>query len=1066
MKKLLLVSAVAIGGLIVPSIATAQITTFPHSEDFEAFPTTGTSCTTTSPLQDGWVNGTTTTTSTIRDFLVDIGGTSSLSTGPSTDYNPGTSTGKYLYAETSSPCFSGSNIWLLESPTIDLTGTNNIQFTFWYHMYGQSMGTAHVDVTEDGGATWTLDVVPAWTDNQDLWQQQVVSLGAFSGMVKVRIRYEDPTDFYGDMAIDDVLIYDLLVDDAGISAFVSPAIPTCNFNDSVSVELTNFGTDPLTSVNINWSWTTGGVPTAQPVVAWTGSLPSGASETVFLGTVPYGIGDDLIAWTDMPNGVTEIPSGSGNDNSALFGLSTGLSGTYTIGATGDYADFNSAVSAINTFGVCGPVVFEVMDGIYSEQFVLGPVIGMDATNRVTFRGQSGDPALAILTDTITSSTANYIIALNDADFYTFEDLTIENQGATYGRVFDFQGGSDWNTITGCHLISTSTTTSTFKAIIYSGSGNNNEYNTFTNNLIEGGAYGLYYYGVGTSSLAEGTVFEGNEILNSYYMASYFYYMNNLSFKNNYIHGSSSYTGARYGGYFNYCDGGFEVTGNRVYGDATGGYTYGLYFSQCDGLANNRGLAGNNMVQVGLPGSTSTMYGIYLSNSGNMDVHSNNVLVSEGGASSRAFYATSGGATRVMNNNFVNYTSGYGAYIASSFSISDMDGNNLHSPGGNIGYFNGDQLTLGDWQAASGYDMNSMDNDPLYHGNDDLHVCADTLDGAGVSHPDIAMDIDGQVRGTTPDLGADEFSALSSPFLGPDISLCTGDSVMLSAGSPTSTILWSTGETSLSIWVSTPGTYDVSLNGVCGSGSDTIVVASAANVYTGYLVADTLWFCTGGSAMLTSNMMADSYTWTGGSTNDTLIVTTGGTYTLDITDACGSGSESITIDEYSTPVAGFTSTTSFATAIFTNTTTGGGNTTYSWDFGDGNSSSATDPIHAYGNTITYTVTLTATNECGTDTFTDTVTLSTIGLEDLFLNGDVSVYPNPSKGEFTIDMTVLASSDVTVEVENILGAIVYESTPGAVQGNYSENISLGNAPAGMYFVRVTAGKQQLVKKIVIE
>ncbi len=1059
MKKLLLLSAMAVVGLIVPSIVSAQITTFPYSQDFESFATTGTSCTTTSPLQSGWVNAATAT----RDFLVDAGGTGSNPTGPQgVDHNPGTSSGIYLYAETSSPCYTGSNSWHLESPSIDLTGSNDIQFTFWYHMFGQSMGTAHIDVSEDAGATWTLDVIPAWTDDQDLWQQQVVSLAAFSGTVIVRIRYEDPSNFYGDFAIDDVLIYDLLVNDAGISAFINPDVPTCVFNDSVSVELTNYGTDTLTSVNINWTWNAG----TQTPLAWTGSLPSGQSEVVYLGSVAYGVGDDLIAWTDTPNGVAEFASGAGNDNSSLFGLSTGLSGTYTIGATGDYLDFNSAVTAINSFGVCGPVVFEVLDGIYSEQFVLGPVVGMDATNTVTFRGQSGDPALALLTDTITTSTANYIVAFNEADYYTFEDLTIENQGATYGRVLDFQGESDWNTISGCHLISTTTTTSANKSVIYSTSGNNNHNCSFINNVIEGGSYGAYWYGSGTSALAEGTVFEGNEFLDNYYQGARLYYVNNATFTNNMIYGESASTGTRYASYFYYCDGGFNITNNRIYSTGSSGWYYGIYLSQSDGLANNRGLLANNMIQVGKPGTTSTMYGIYSSNSGYMDIYGNNILVSEGGSSSRAYYATSGGATSVMNNNFVNYTAGYGVYLNSSFSVTEMDYNNIHSPGGSVGYFNGDQLTLADWQAASGFDVNGMDNDPLYHSIIDLHVCADTLNGAGVAHPDVAMDYDGQMRGATPDIGADEFSALSTPFLGDDVSLCTGDSVMLSAGAPTDAILWSTGDTTLSIWVSTPGTYDVSLNGVCGSGSDTIVVETAADVYTEFLVADTMWFCTGGSATLTSTMMADSYSWTGGSTNDTLVVTTGGTYTLDIADACGSGSESITIDEYSTPVAGFTSTTSFATAVFTNTTTGGGNTTYDWDFGDGNSSTDTDPIHAYSNTITYTVTLTATNECGTDSFTDTVTLSTIGLDDLFLNGDVSVYPNPSKGEFTIDMTVLASSDITVEVENILGAIVYESTPGSVQGNYSENISLGNAPAGMYFVRVTAGKQQLVKKIVIE
>ncbi|MDG1331838.1 MAG: PKD domain-containing protein [Crocinitomicaceae bacterium] len=1058
MKKLLLLSVLAVVGLIVPSVATAQITTFPYTQDFEAFAQCGGSCTSTCALQDNWVNAATAN----RDFSSDTGGTSSSQTGPSTDYNPGTSSGRYLYAETSNPCYTGSNSWHLLSPTIDLTGSNDIQFTFWYHMLGQSMGTAHVDVSEDGGTTWTLDVVPAWTDNQDLWQEQVVSLGAFTGVVTVRIRYENPTNFYGDFAIDDVLIYDLLQNDAGISAFVNPAVPTCAFNDSVSVELTNFGTDTLTSVDINWLWNAA----PQTVVAWTGSLAPGAATTVFLGTVSYGVGDDLIAYTDLPNGIAEFPSGAGNDNSSLIGLSTGLSGTYTIGATGAYVDFTSAVADLTTFGVCGPVIFDVEDGVYNEQVVLGPVIGMSAANTVTFRGQSGDPALATLTFAATLFDQNYVVAFNEADYFAFEDLTMENTGVTYARVLDFQGGSDWNTIEGCHLTNVSTTTSTNRCVIWSASGNINNNCSFIDNLIEGGSYGVYWYGAGTASLSENVVFDGNEFLDNYYYGAQLYYTLDATFTNNHVHSASTYTGTSYGIYFYYCDGGFNMSGNRVYGEGTFGWRYALYLGQCDGAASNRGLVSNNMVQAGRPGSTASEYGIYSTNSGFMDIYGNNILVSEGGGFSRGYYATSGGATTVTNNNFVNYTAGYGVYVNSAFSISEMDYNNIHSPGGNVGYFGADQLTLADWQTASGFDANSMDNDPLYHSNTDLHVCADTLDGAGTAHPDVTVDFDGQPRAATPDIGADEFSPLSSEFLGADASICTGDSVQLSAGSPSDMIMWSTGDTTLSIWVSTPGTYDVSIAGVCGSGADTVVISAAADVYTSFLVADTLQFCTGGSATLSSSMMADTYSWTGGSTASTLTVTAGGTYTLDITDACGSGSESVTVEELTAPVAGFTSTTSFATAIFTNTSTTSGTTTYDWDFGDGNSSTETDPIHAYSNTITYTVTLTVTNECGSDTYTDTVALSTIGLDDLFLNGDVSVYPNPSKGDFTIDMTVLGSSDITVQVENMLGAIVYENTPGTVQGNHSENISLGNAPAGMYFVRVLAGEQQLVKKIIVE
>lgn len=1060
MKKLLLLSVLAVVGLIVPSIATAQITTFPYAQDFEAFAQCGGSCTSTCALQDNWVNA----ASATRDYSSDTGGTSSSSTGPSVDHNPGNSGGRYLYAESSNPCSVGTNSWHLESPTIDLTGSNNIQFTFWYHMYGQSMGMAHVDVSEDGGATWTLDVVPAWTDNVDMWQEQVVPLGAFSGVVTVRIRYENPTNFYGDFAIDDVLIYDLLQNDAGISAFINPDVPTCAFNDTVEVLLENFGTDTLTSVNINWSWNAA----TQTVVAWTGSIPPGGVDTVFLGTVTYGVGDDLIAWTDTPNGVTELPSGSGNDNTSLIGLSTGLAGTYTIDGSGagDYLDFTSAVADLDNFGVCGPVVFDIVDGVYNEQVLLSEVIGMDATNTVTFQGQSGDPALATLSFASTLSTANYVIALDGADYFIIKDLTLEGTGFTYARVLDFQGDADWNTVEGCLITNTSTTTSTNGCLVFSASGNNNNNCSFINNTLEGGSYAVYWYGTGITDLAENAVFDGNEFVDNYYYGARFYYVKDVTFTNNVLRGESTYTGSRWAAYFYYSDGGFTITNNHIYGEGTSGWYYGIYLGQSDGAASDRGLVANNMVQVGKPGNTSSMYGIYSTNSGFMDIYGNNVLVSEGGNFSRALYATSGGATSVNNNNFVNYTAGYGVYVQSPFSISEMDFNNIHSPGGNVGYFGSDQLTLADWQTASGFDANSIDVDPLYYSTSDLHVCADTLDGAGTAHPDVTMDFDGQPRAATPDIGADEFSPLSSAFLGSDVSICTGDSVQLAAGSPSDMIMWSTGDTLTSIWVSTPGTYDVSITGVCGSGADTIVISAAADVYTDFLDADTLQFCTGGSATLSSNMMADTYSWTGGSTAPTLTVTTGGTYTLDITDACGSGSESVTIEELSAPVAGFTSSTSFATGIFTNTSTTSGNSTYSWDFGDGNSSTEESPIHAYSNTITYLVTLTVTNECGSDTFSDSVTLSTVGLDDLFLNGDVAVYPNPSKGEFTIDMTVLGSSDISVQVENMLGAIVYESNPGTVQGAYSENISLGEAPAGMYFVRVLAGKQQLVKKIIIE
>ncbi len=49
------------------------------------------------------------------------------------------------------------------------------------------------------------------------------------------------------------------------------------------------------------------------------------------------------------------------------------------------------------------------------------------------------------------------------------------------------------------------------------------------------------------------------------------------------------------------------------------------------------------------------------------------------------------------------------------------------------------------------------------------------------------------------------------------------------------------------------------------------------------------------------------------------------------------------------------------------------TAYSWDFGDGASSSLENPTHQYAAATTYTVTLTVYNPAGSDIFTDTVTI---------------------------------------------------------------------------------------------
>src|SRR5690606_13169291 len=65
-------------------------------------------------------------------------------------------------------------------------------------------------------------------------------------------------------------------------------------------------------------------------------------------------------------------------------------------------------------------------------------------------------------------------------------------------------------------------------------------------------------------------------------------------------------------------------------------------------------------------------------------------------------------------------------------------------------------TLQDMQIGTGSEVNSINVDPLYASITDLHVSQVALN-ATATPVGVTIDIDGQTRAITPDIGADEFT---------------------------------------------------------------------------------------------------------------------------------------------------------------------------------------------------------------------------------------------------------------------------------------------------------------------
>jgi len=184
-----------------------------------------------------------------------------------------------------------------------------------------------------------------------------------------------------------------------------------------------------------------------------------------------------------------------------------------------------------------------------------------------------------------------------------------------------------------------------------------------------------------------------------------------------------------------------------------------------------------------------------------------------------------------------------------------------------------------------------------------------------------------------------------------------------------------------------GTFSVTLTvtNVCGSAVKVNPVTILLPPTAGFS-ANTTSGCAPLTVEFTSTSTgASTYAWSfpGGSPNTstqqnpTVVYSAAGTYSVTLIVSNVAGSDTLTQTNYivvnTTPVAGFTSSVNGTTTTFTNTSTNA--TSYSWDFGDGGTSSATNPTHTYATDGVYTVVLSATNACGTVTSTHTVTIVT-------------------------------------------------------------------------------------------
>ncbi len=142
--------------------------------------------------------------------------------------------------------------------------------------------------------------------------------------------------------------------------------------------------------------------------------------------------------------------------------------------------------------------------------------------------------------------------------------------------------------------------------------------------------------------------------------------------------------------------------------------------------------------------------------------------------------------------------------------------------------------------------------------------------------------------------------------------------------------------------------------------------------------------------------------------------------------------------------------------------------YLWDFGDGTALDPTvDPIHVYSTEGNYTITLTAINYNCTTTTTQNIVVVPfgVGIDENSLNEQLSVFPNPNSGQFTVELELSQASDIAIELNNVLGERVYQTN--VAQRNYwRKEFDLASYVKGVYLLSISTKNRVLHRRIILK
>ncbi len=288
---------------------------------------------------------------------------------------------------------------------------------------------------------------------------------------------------------------------------------------------------------------------------------------------------------------------------------------------------------------------------------------------------------------------------------------------------------------------------------------------------------------------------------------------------------------------------------------------------------------------------------------------------------------------------------------------------------------------------------------------------------------------------------------TTPIISGITTICFGSSSILTA-STAAGYLWSTGETTQTITVSTTGIYSVqTITSGCTSALSAATTVSVTPLPTTPVISGTTTICSGSSTILTASTSA-GYLWNTGDTTQSIMVNTAGSYSVQtIIGNCRSAASAITVvTENPTPevpVVQVSRTnllgTDSSVLIIVNVRP---NCIYEWS----NGQLGRRIVLRTSDTVSVRAVL---NDCASE-YSLPVIITGLKKNNSRYN-IFEIYPNPASNE----VTIRTSGTGTLEILNTLGQVVITQP-----GTETNEINISKLAKGVYTVKFNGVSQKLV------